>query len=146
MFFVRILSLVFSGVAALLEEDFKKLVALSTLSQIAFCILAVARGSVHASYFHLMGHAFVKSCLFLRVGYLIYISLGQQDFRSCLSPVSASVRLVLFSILLSLCGLLFSSISLSKDWVIVHLSHSSTVLVGLGYVLIFLTFLYSGRL
>lgn len=109
------ISLIFSGLAALVEEDFKKLVALRTLSQISFCILALSSGAIHASYFHLVGHAFIKRCLFLRVGYLIYVSLGQQDFRGCLSPVSSSVSLLLSSMLLSLCGLLFSSVSLSKD-------------------------------
>ena len=74
-------SLFFSGVVALFEQDMKKVVALSTLSQVSFCIVAVFLGILEARYYHCISHAFVKCFLFMEMGYLIYILIGQQDGR-----------------------------------------------------------------
>lgn len=115
LFFLSFFSLFSSGCLALFEEDFKKLVALSTLSQIAFCSLSVSLGALSSSYLHLLGHAFIKSCLFIQVGSLIYSGRGQQDSR--VGPLGCSFlgRSLLLLSLLSLCGLLFSSASSSKE-------------------------------
>jgi NADH:ubiquinone oxidoreductase subunit 5 (subunit L)/multisubunit Na+/H+ antiporter MnhA subunit len=140
------LTLCLSGVIALVEEDFKKVVALSTLSQVAFCFLGLLSGGVLSSFAHLLGHAFIKSALFLGVGYIIYVSAGQQDVRIALRPVPGFFRVVLAWGLLSLCGLLYRRASSSKEWVLYHVGgFCGYASWGLS-LFVFLTFLYSWRL
>lgn len=138
-----VVSLVFSGVLALVEEDFKKLVALRTLSQISFCVLAIVRGAILGGYYHLLGQAFVKSCLFLQVGAFIYFLTGQQDFRGGALPAHFLSLLVLGVCLLSLGGLIFRRISFTKELVLSHLGGLSS---GFLFLVVFLTYLYSWRL
>ena len=66
---------------ALFEKDFKKIVALSTLSQIGFCFFTIGVGFYFLAYIHLLSHAFFKRCLFIQVGFIIFYLFGQQDFR-----------------------------------------------------------------
>jgi NADH-ubiquinone oxidoreductase chain 5 len=66
---------------ALLEVDMKKVVALSTLSQIGLSFLILGLGLNFFCLFHLLRHALFKCCLFVQVGFLILFCFGQQDGR-----------------------------------------------------------------
>jgi len=74
-------TLFLSSFAAFFEGDFKKIIALSTLSQLSLIIIFLALGSYMFSYFHLLSHAFFKRILFLAAGVVIHSSLGGQDLR-----------------------------------------------------------------
>jgi len=76
-----IFTIFFSSLMSLFEQDIKKVVALSTLSQMGFSTLILGLGMGFFCLFHLIRHAFFKSCLFIQVGFLIYKSMGQQDGR-----------------------------------------------------------------
>ncbi|MDH7514536.1 MAG: proton-conducting transporter membrane subunit, partial [Bacteroidota bacterium] len=65
----------------LLQNDIKKVLAYSTVSQLGFMFLALGVGAFSAALFHLMTHAFFKACLFLGAGSVIHALKGEQDIR-----------------------------------------------------------------
>ena len=75
------LTIVIARVRAFLERDLKKIVALSTLSQLGVIILSLGLGSHFARFFHLLRHAFFKALLFLGTGSIIHNRLDYQDIR-----------------------------------------------------------------
>lgn len=140
----------FSSISALLEEDIKKVVALRTLSQIGFSILTLGLGLYFISFIHLVRHALFKSCLFIQVGYIIHCSLGQQDSRSYSNngnfPIFMQLQLLIT--LFCLCGMIFSSGSVSKDFIL-ELFYSNSYYIFFVFIFflsVFLTFGYSYRL
>nr|YP_009243341.1 NADH dehydrogenase subunit 5 [Heterakis beramporia]AMR36308.1 NADH dehydrogenase subunit 5 [Heterakis beramporia] len=145
-----LLTMFFSSVSALFEEDMKKVVALSTLSQMGFCMLTIGLGLSFISLIHMVSHAFFKSCLFMQIGFLIHNSFGQQDGRnySNLGSVPYCIQLQLLVTLFCLCGLLFSSGAVSKDFILefFFVNNFWLVLSLLFFCSVFLTFGYSYRL
>nr|BAV82872.1 NADH dehydrogenase subunit 5 [Toxocara canis] len=147
---IGIFTMFFSSMAALVEEDLKKVVALSTLSQMGFSMFTVGLGLSFVSFIHLLSHALFKSCLFMQVGYLIHCSLGQQDGRnySNLGNLPSFIQLQLLITLFCLCGLVFSSGAVSKDFIL-EFFFSNFFMSGLAlmfFLSVFLTFGYSYRL
>lgn len=147
---IGVFTMFFSSTAALVEEDLKKVVALSTLSQMGFSMFTVGLGLGFVSFVHLLRHALFKSCLFMQVGYLIHCSLGQQDGRNYrnLGNLPSLIQLQLLVTLFCLCGLIFSSGAVSKDFILEFFF--SNVFIGgfacLFFLSVFLTFGYSYRL
>ncbi len=72
---------IFAASIALAQNDIKKVLAYSTVSQLGYMFLAVGVGAFTASIFHLMTHAFFKACLFLGAGSVIHGCGGEQDMR-----------------------------------------------------------------
>lgn len=62
----------FAATIALVQNDFKRILAFSTLSQLGFMVMAVGAGSISAAMFHLTTHAFFKACLFMGAGSAIH--------------------------------------------------------------------------
>src|SRR5206468_988226 len=65
----------------LAQNDIKKVLAYSTVSQLGYMVLAAGVGAYSASIFHLVTHAFFKACLFLGAGAVIHALHGEQDMR-----------------------------------------------------------------
>ncbi|MEO6095322.1 MAG: NADH-quinone oxidoreductase subunit L [Fibrobacteria bacterium] len=74
-------TLVLGAVLALVQTDIKKILAYSTLSNLALMFLALAAGSTGAGLLHLFGHAFFKALLFLAAGSVIFAAHHEQDVR-----------------------------------------------------------------
>ncbi len=66
---------------ALKQNDIKKVLAYSTISQLGYMFLALGTGAYVAAVFHVMTHAFFKALLFLGSGSVIHAMSGQQDIR-----------------------------------------------------------------
>ena len=66
---------------ALVQNDIKKILAYSTISQLGYMFIAVGVGAYSAGIFHLFTHAFFKACLFLCAGSVIHGLGGEQDIR-----------------------------------------------------------------
>jgi NADH-quinone oxidoreductase subunit L len=75
------LTLLVAGVIALAQNDIKRVIAYSTMSQIGYMFLGVGIGAYSAAMFHLMTHAFFKALLFLAAGVVIHHLAGEQDIR-----------------------------------------------------------------
>src|SRR5437879_3702482 len=72
---------VFAASMALVQNDIKKILAYSTISQLGYMFLALGVGAFAAGIFHLMTHAFFKALLFLGAGSVIHAMSGEQDLR-----------------------------------------------------------------
>nr|AXN91613.1 NADH dehydrogenase subunit 5 [Dracunculus medinensis]AXN91677.1 NADH dehydrogenase subunit 5 [Dracunculus medinensis]QXN59207.1 NADH dehydrogenase subunit 5 [Dracunculus medinensis]QXN59265.1 NADH dehydrogenase subunit 5 [Dracunculus medinensis]QXN59273.1 NADH dehydrogenase subunit 5 [Dracunculus medinensis] len=150
MFFVGLFTMFSSGLMAYFEFDIKKLVALSTLSQIGFCFFGLGLGLVYFSFIHMLSHAVFKSCLFMQMGYIIHLCGGQQDSRGYVGVggLSSVVYIQTFVSLMCLCGLFFLGGSVSKEILLEHyfFCNWSLFLVFLFFFSILLTYLYCYRL
>jgi NADH-ubiquinone oxidoreductase chain 5 len=80
-FFLGLMSLILSSFFSFFEKDIKKLVAWRTLSQVGLCFVFSSLGRSFLGFLHIISHAFFKSSLFLLMGYYIFMSFSQQDFR-----------------------------------------------------------------
>nr|YP_010305148.1 NADH dehydrogenase subunit 5 [Vignadula atrata]ULT46700.1 NADH dehydrogenase subunit 5 [Vignadula atrata] len=117
---MSIVTLVMAGSSALMEMDLKKIIALSTLSQLSMMMFSLSIGSPYVGFFHLISHATFKALLFLCAGVIIHTSFGFQDVRMTSQswrslPFSSSCLMVAN---LSLCGCPFLSGFFSKDLII----------------------------
>ncbi len=78
---VGALTAVFSATIALVQNDIKKVVAYSTISQLGYMFIGAGAGAYASSVFHLATHAFFKALLFLGAGSVIHSLHGEQDIR-----------------------------------------------------------------
>jgi NADH-quinone oxidoreductase subunit L len=72
----------FAATIGLAQNDIKKVLAYSTVSQLGYMFIAVGVGAYAAGVFHLMTHAFFKACLFLGAGSVIHAMHHEQDMRN----------------------------------------------------------------
>nr|YP_010953280.1 NADH dehydrogenase subunit 5 [Olinga feredayi]WMQ76529.1 NADH dehydrogenase subunit 5 [Olinga feredayi] len=143
------LTMFMSGLSANYEFDLKKIIALSTLSQLGLMMGILSFGFSDLAYFHLLTHAFFKALLFLCAGALIHSFVDNQDIRFMGS--NKFMPLMFSSFLVSnlvLCGMPFLSGFYSKDLILEMLSMSSLNLMiyFLMYFSTGLTVSYSVRL
>jgi NADH-quinone oxidoreductase subunit L len=78
---VGALTAIFAATIGLAQNDIKKVLAYSTVSQLGYMFLAAGVGAFTAAIFHLMTHAFFKACLFLGAGSVIHGCGGEQDMQ-----------------------------------------------------------------
>jgi len=139
---VNVISLFFVGLLALLERDFKKLVALSTLRQLSLCMLCISFCSNDIAFIHIVIHAFFKSLLFIQVGYVIYTSCGQQGLSSVTIVVNWFSYSVLLVCLLRLCGLIYTCGMLSKECLVSIVLHRNVSILIFSVLLLSVVFTY----
>jgi NADH-ubiquinone oxidoreductase chain 5 len=109
-----------SGLVAFFEYDLKKIIALSTLSQLGVIIFAISINLPEVALFHLITHALFKALLFLCAGVIIHGNQNSQDIRSYGSLILnfPLVGVCINLANLSLCGLPFLSGFYSKDIIV----------------------------
>src|SRR6266568_2553916 len=78
---VGLATAVFAATIGLAQNDIKKVLAYSTVSQLGYMFLGAGVGAFTAAIFHVMTHAFFKACLFLGAGSVIHGCGGEQDMR-----------------------------------------------------------------
>nr|AEQ93829.1 NADH dehydrogenase subunit 5 [Myosotella myosotis] len=138
------------GTAAVFENDVKKLVALSTLSQLGVMGFCLGLGLPYLSLFHLYTHALFKSLLFLIVGVFLMNSFGVQDLR-LLGGMSSKAPVVMVPFLVSslcLAGAPFMSGFYSKHLILEGAAQSGISAFSLlvFFVAVGLTGVYVSRL
>nr|YP_010501926.1 NADH dehydrogenase subunit 5 [Ptomascopus plagiatus]UXC94692.1 NADH dehydrogenase subunit 5 [Ptomascopus plagiatus] len=113
-----------AGLGANFEFDLKKIIALSTLSQLGLMMSILSLGEVNLTFFHLLTHALFKATLFMCAGCMIHSMNNNQDIRYMGSMVKIMpLTCCFFNISnLALCGLPFLSGFYSKDLIIEVLS------------------------
>nr|YP_010403038.1 NADH dehydrogenase subunit 5 [Plutella armoraciae]UQV94839.1 NADH dehydrogenase subunit 5 [Plutella armoraciae] len=155
-FFFKIL-LVFSGltmfmagISANYEFDLKKIIALSTLSQLGLMMSILSMGFPKLAFFHLLTHAMFKALLFMCAGVIIHMVMDIQDIRFMggLSNYIPLTSLCLNISNLSLCGIPFLSGFYSKDMILemVSMSNLNMMIYFLYYFSTGLTMYYTIRL
>jgi len=116
---VRVMTRFMAGLMAYFEKDLKKLVAISTLSQLGIIMLICSLGEFTMCFFHIVSHALFKSLLFLSCGGLIMLIGGDQDIRF-IGGYSFMLRMSFLLILISslnLIGFPFLSGFFSKNMI-----------------------------
>nr|UPL65358.1 NADH dehydrogenase subunit 5 [Meschia woodwardi] len=144
------LTMFMSGLGANFEFDMKKIIALSTLSQLGLMMSILFMGYPIISFFHLLSHAFFKALLFLCAGLFIHCVNDTQDIRymgglmTFIPYTGACFGVANFS----LCGLPFLSGFYSKDLIleIMNMNYFNLFIYMLFYVSVGLTAFYSLRL
>jgi NADH-ubiquinone oxidoreductase chain 5 len=110
----------FSSLIGLFQQDIKKVIAYSTMSQLGMMVIAIGLSSYNVALFHLVNHAFYKGLLFLGAGAVIHAVADNQDFRKYgglrpFLPLTYSVMLIAS---LSLIAIPFMTGFYSKDFIL----------------------------
>jgi len=79
--FVGLLTAFWAAIAGLFQNDIKKVLAYSTISQLGYMFMAAGVAAFDVSIFHVFTHAFFKAALFLGAGAVIHSLTGEQDMR-----------------------------------------------------------------
>nr|UYB78230.1 NADH dehydrogenase subunit 5 [Alectorobius capensis] len=149
LLFFSVLTMLMAGMGAMVETDLKKIIALSTLSQLGLMMMILSMGKVDLSFFHLMTHALFKAMLFLCAGFMIHSSIGSQDIRFMGNfYLSNPVIGVAFSLAnMSLFGIPFLSGFYSKDLILeyTYMSSENLLLMVMVIVATVCTSIYSLR-
>jgi NADH-quinone oxidoreductase subunit L len=142
----------FMGFLGVIQNDIKRVVAYSTLSQLGYMTVALGASAYSAAIFHLMTHAFFKALLFLAAGSVIIGMHHDQDIRN-MGGVKKYMPITWITSLigsLALIGTPFFSGFYSKDSIIDAVSESHIAGSGFAYfavvVSVFVTALYSFRM
>nr|YP_010895074.1 NADH dehydrogenase subunit 5 [Cyphipelta rufocyanea]WJW73600.1 NADH dehydrogenase subunit 5 [Cyphipelta rufocyanea] len=144
------LTMFMSGLGANFEFDLKKIIALSTLSQLGLMMMILSMGYYKLAFFHLLTHALFKALLFMCAGAIIHNMNNSQDLRlmgglSLYMPLTSSC----FNVAnLALCGMPFLAGFYSKDLIleIVSMSMVNLFIYFLFFFSTGLTVCYSLRL
>ncbi len=142
----------FMGLLGLVQNDIKRVVAYSTLSQLGYMTVALGASAYAAAMFHLVTHAFFKALLFLAAGAVIIVMHHEQDMRKMggLYKVMPITWITCLFGSLALIGFPGTSGFFSKDAIIEAVHHSTLAGSGFAYFSVmagvFITALYSFRL
>jgi len=141
---------------ALVQNDIKKVLAYSTVSQLGYMFLAVGVGAFGAGMLHLVTHAFFKATLFLGAGSVIHGMSGDQDMRNMggLKKKMKKTHLTMWMATFAITGVLPFSGFISKDEILWKSFASSNVMIswlpyvlwGLGALTAIMTSFYMWRL
>jgi len=142
----------FMGLIGIIQNDIKRVVAYSTLSQLGYMVAALGASAYAAGLFHLMTHAFFKALLFLGAGSVIMGMHHEQDIRK-MGGIKKYMSITHWTALLGSLALIgFPGFSgfFSKDAIIEAVHHSQIAGSSYAYYLlvagVFVTALYSFRM
>ena len=138
-----------AGTIGLVQNDIKRVLAYSTVSQLGYMFLAMGMGAFGAGIFHLMTHAFFKACLFLGSGAVIHALHGEQDIRK-MGGLKKHIPITYWTFVIAaiaISGVPFLSGFFSKDEILFEtFLHGSQVLWAVGVLTSLLTATYMFRL
>lgn len=149
---VGICTALYAASCAVAQNEIKRVLAYSTMSQVGYMFLAVGLGSVSAAMFHLVTHAFFKALLFMAAGCLINLAGHENDIRRMggMRQRSPLVFWLFIAGLVCLAGAPLTSGFFSKDLILATAFAQGDIfhqtLYGLGVLTAGLTSFYSFRL
>jgi NADH-quinone oxidoreductase subunit L len=133
---------------ALYQNDIKKILAYSTVSQLGFMFLALGVGAYSTGVFHVMTHAFFKALLFLAAGSVIHAMSGEQDITK-MGGLSKKIPITYITFLvgvLAIAGFPFTSGFISKDEILLSVYYHNKIYFYLAAACAVLTAVYMFRL
>jgi NADH-quinone oxidoreductase subunit L len=138
-----------AGTIGLVQNDIKRILAYSTVSQLGYMFLAMGVGAFGAGIFHLYTHAFFKACLFLGSGAVIHALHGEQDIRN-MGGLKSGLPITYWTFLigsLAIAGVPGLAGFFSKDEILFEtFAHGHTILWTIGILTSLLTATYMFRL
>jgi NADH-quinone oxidoreductase subunit L len=149
---IGVLTAVLMGLVGIVQNDIKRIIAYSTLSQLGYMIAAMGVSAYSIGIFHLVTHAFFKALLFLGAGVVILSQDHEQDIWQ-MGNLRKALPITYYTMLvasLALIGFPFFSGFYSKDLIIEAVQHSNLPAATWGYYgvlgAVFITALYTFRL
>jgi NADH-quinone oxidoreductase subunit L len=141
-------TLLFAATIGLAQNDIKKVLAYSTVSQLGYMFLALGVGAYTGAVFHVMTHAFFKALLFLGAGSVIHAMGGEQDIRK-MGGLKKYIPITWATFLLGTLAIVgFPGFSgfFSKDEILAHAYEHNKILWFLGVLGAAMTTFYMFRL
>jgi NADH-quinone oxidoreductase subunit L len=139
---------VLAATIALYQNDIKKVLAYSTVSQLGFMFLALGVGAFTTGVFHVMTHAFFKALLFLGAGSVIHSMSGEQDIIK-MGGLRKKIPITYYTFLagvLAIAGFPFTSGFISKDEILLSVYEYSPLMFWIASATAVLTVIYMFRL
>lgn len=143
-----VLTALFAATIGLLQNDIKKILAYSTVSQLGLMFLGLGVGAYSSSVFHVTTHAFFKALLFLGAGSVIHAMGGEQDIRK-MGGLKGHIKITFITMLLgtiAISGIPPFSGFFSKDEILAHVYEHNKFLWLLGMIASMLTVFYMFRM
>ncbi|MEY2703694.1 MAG: dehydrogenase subunit [Bacteroidota bacterium] len=145
---VGTITAIVAAAIGLVQNDIKKVLAYSTVSQLGLLFLALGLGAYEVAVFHVITHAFFKACLFLGSGSVIHALHGEQDMRNMgglrkAMPITYATMLVST---LAIAGIFPFAGFWSKDEILMAAFHKNTILWIVGSITSIMTAFYMFRL
>ncbi|MGI4761374.1 MAG: NADH-quinone oxidoreductase subunit L [Janthinobacterium lividum] len=138
----------FAATIGLAQNDIKKVLAYSTVSQLGYMFLALGVMGYTSSFFHVLTHAFFKALLFLGAGSVIHAMSNEQDMRR-MGGLRKALPITFLTMLigcLAISGIPPFAGFFSKDEILSHVYEHSKVMWVIGVFTSFLTAFYMFRL
>lgn len=132
----------------LVQNDIKKVLAYSTVSQLGLMFLALGLGAYEIAVFHVITHAFFKACLFLGSGSVIHALHGEQDMRK-MGGLKKYMPITFWTMMIStlaISGIFPFAGFWSKDEILMTAFHGNVVLWVVGSIASIMTAFYMFRL
>jgi NADH-quinone oxidoreductase subunit L len=145
---VGLATALFAATIALTQNDIKKVLAYSTVSQLGLMFVALGVGAYASGIFHMMTHAFFKALLFLGAGSVIHALSGQQDIRMMggLKKHLPVTWITFFIGVLAIAGIPIFAGFFSKDEILAHAFAHNKIAYGVALLASLLTAFYMFRL
>lgn len=150
---IGMLSAFIPATIALTQNDIKKVLAYSTVSQLGYMVMALGVGAYKFAFFHLVTHAFFKACLFLGSGSVIHAMHHEQDIRN-MGGLRKKLPLTYATFLISslaISGIPLTSGFLSKDGILASTFAFGSltgywIFAAVGFLVALMTAFYMFRL
>ena len=145
---VGALTAIFAASIGLVQNDIKRVLAYSTVSQLGYMFLALGVGAFAAGVFHVFTHAFFKALLFLGAGSVIHAMSGEQDMRNMgglAQKIPVTYRTMMVATL-AIAGIPPLAGFFSKDEILWQAWRSNPILWAIGFVTALMTAFYMFRL
>src|SRR5699024_1968732 len=133
---VGIATALIAAFIALTQNDIKKVLAYSTVSQLGYMFLGLGVGAFTGAFFHVITHAFFKALLFLGAGSVIFAMQDEQDMRK-MGGIKGKMPITYITMVIgtvAIAGLPPLSGFFSKDEILAYAFNSSPVLWVLGAI------------
>jgi len=145
---VGVITALIAAAIGLVQNDIKKVLAYSTVSQLGLMFLALGLGAYEVAVFHVITHAFFKACLFLGSGSVIHALHGEQDMRNMgglrkVMPITFATMLVST---LAIAGIFPFAGFWSKDEILSEAWHKFPALGLIAWLTAGLTAFYMARI
>jgi NADH-quinone oxidoreductase subunit L len=138
----------FAATIGMAQNDIKKVLAYSTVSQLGFMFIAIGLGAYTTAYFHVMTHAFFKALLFLGSGSVIHAMSGEQDIRK-MGGLKKQLPITFFTFLIgtvAIAGIPPFAGFFSKDEILAKAFEHSPLIWGMAVLGAMMTSFYMFRL
>ena len=145
---IGVLTAFFAATIALTQNDIKRILAYSTVSQLGYMFVGVGVGAYASGIFHLVTHAFFKGLMFLTAGSVMHAMANELDMRK-MGGLKSKMPITHWTFLvgaLAIAGFPFLSGFWSKDEILHSAWGSSPLIYGIGLITAFLTAFYMFRL